>query len=388
MRVAPLLALTVATFALGFGELMLTGILPDVARGLHVTLAAAGTLVGAYALVFALVSPPLAVVLQWIDRRTALVAALLVVSLANAGAAAGGDFGAVLAMRVAAAVGSAVASTLALASVDSVAGELSRGRAHGIVFAGFSAAATLGVPLGIVIADRWSWRWAFAGVALAACIAALLVALLVQRVPRGEPVAWPDLTRVIARRPLMLTLAVSLLNLSAQYIVYTYIRPYLDATGGFDATTVAWLLMAFGAAGIVGNVAGGELVDRFGSHRTTLICLAGTLVVYLCFDAALRTLSGAALAMVAWALVSWGFAPAVNRRLADDARAAPEIGLALNLTAFNGGIAIGAAVGGAVIAQRGLAALPYAGSAVLAAAFVVAWLNPAAPPARSYGAPP
>ncbi len=376
MQLVPLLALTVATFALGFGELMIAGILPNVAGDLHITLAATGALVGVYALTFAVVSPPLAVVMTRFERRTALIAALLVVTLANVAAAAGAGFTAVLVLRAIAAAASAVATTIALASVDALSDPASRGRAHGIVFAGFSAAATLGVPFGVLIAERWSWRYAFAAVAISALLAAVLVAFALPRVPRATPLRWNDLARVIAHRPLQLTIAVSLLNLSAQYIVTTYIRPYFDATGHFGPTTVAGLLLLFGAMGIAGNVVTGGLVDRFGSYRTILACIGGTLAIFLAFGIAMQTLAGAALAMSAWAFVSWGFAPAVNQRLGEDAHAAPEIGLALNLTAFNAGIALGSTAGGIVIANAGPLGLPFAGAAILAAALGVAWRNP------------
>jgi len=380
VRLGPLLALTVATFALGFGELMIAGILPDAARDLHVSVGTAGSLVGVYALVFATLSAPLALALARVERRTALVAALLLVAAANAGAAAGGGFAVVLAMRVLAAAGSAVATTIALAAVDALADAPSRGRAHGIVFAGFSAAATLGVPLSVLVADRWSWRDAFAGVAVSAFIAATLVALTVPRLPRARPLAWNALASVLLHRPLVMTLAVSLLTLTAQYLVFTYIRPYVDATGGFDATVVAALLLLYGGVGIAGNLAGGALVDRYGAARTILACVGGMLAVYLGLGLLMRTLPGAVLALVVWALVSWGYAPAVNQRLASEARGAPELALALNLAAFNAGIAIGSAAGAITIAIGGPLALPAAGAVVLAGALVVAWKTPNAEP--------
>jgi predicted MFS family arabinose efflux permease len=379
VRLVPLLALTVATFSLGFGELMIAGILPNVARDLHVTLAATGALVGVYALTFAVVSPPLAIVMTRIERRTGLIAALLIVACAN-GEAAAGDFGQILALRAVAAAGSAVATTIALASVDALSDLRSRGRAHGIVFAGFSAAATLGVPFGVLIAERWSWRYAFAAVAVSALVAAVLVALALPRVPRATPLTWRDLARVIAHRPLQLTILVSLLNLSATYIVTTYIRPYLDATGHFDPATDAGLLLLYGAVGVVGNVVTGGFVDRFGSYRTILACIAGTLAIFLVFGAAMQTLAGAALIISAWAFVSWGFAPAVNQRLGEDAHAAPEIGLAFNLTAFNAGIALGSTAGGIALANAGPLSLPFAGAALLAVALAVAWRNPSPAP--------
>ncbi len=376
MRIAPLLALTVATFALGFGELMIAGILPDVARDLHVSLGAAGALVGAYASMFVIVSAPLAIAATRLERRTALIGALVLVALANAVVLAGGDFTLVLAMRVVAAAGSAIATPIALASVDALSGPSARGRAHGVVFAGFSAAATIGVPLGVLIADRLNWRYAFGCVSASALAAAVLIAFVMPRVPRGTELAWPDVARVVRQRPLQLTIAVSLLNLAAQYLVLTYIRPFIDATGRFDSPAVAALLLLYGAFGIVGNVAGGSLVDRYGSYRTILFCLAGNVVVFLGFGVALRTWSGAVAAMIAWALVSWGFAPAVNQRLGEDARAAPELGLALNLTAFNAGIAFGSLAGGVVIANGGPLALPLAAAVILGVAAIVAWRNP------------
>ncbi len=90
----------------------------------------------------------------------------------------------------------------------------------------------------------------------------------------------------------------------------------------------------------------------------------------------MRTPIGAAFAVIAWALTSWGFAPAVNRQLAEGAQGAPEIGLALSLTAFNAGIAIGSAVGGVVIATAGPLALPGAGAAILTIALPRASAHP------------
>jgi DHA1 family purine base/nucleoside efflux pump-like MFS transporter len=380
VRIGPLLALTVATFSLGFGELMIAGILPNVAHDLHVTLAATGALVGVYALTFAVVSPPLAVVMTRVERRTAIIAALLVMAAANGAAAAGGGFAAILVLRAIAAAGSAVATTIALASVDLLADPESRGRAHGIVFAGFSAAATLGVPFGVLIAERWTWRYAFGAVAVSALLAAVLIAYALPRVPRAKPLTWTDLARVIAHRPLQLTIAVSLLNLTATYIVTTYIRPYMDATGHFDPTTVAGLLLLYGAMGIVGNVVTGGLVDRFGSYRTIIACIGGTLAIFLVFGIAMQTLVGAALAMGGWAFAAWGFGPAVNQRLGEDAMAAPEIGLAFNFTAFNAGIALGSTVGGIAIANAGPLSLPFAAAATLAVALGIAWRNPSVAP--------
>ena len=68
--------LALAAFAIGTEAFVIAGLLPAIAADLQVSISAAGQLVTAYALVYAVGSPILAVMLNNIDRRTVLILAL------------------------------------------------------------------------------------------------------------------------------------------------------------------------------------------------------------------------------------------------------------------------------------------------------------------------
>ncbi len=364
--------LAFVTFALGFGELMIAAILPAIAADLHASIALAGQLVTVYALTFALLAPPLAVRLRTRPAKAVLIGGLLVVAAAN-GVAAGADaIGLLLLARIVAAIGSAVATPLAIAAVDRVASAAMRGRAHGIVFTGFSLAAMLGVPLGAVIAARFGWRWTFAGCAGLAAAAAVGT---LSAIPPGTDAAaltWSGLVRTLTQPAVRRALIVSAAFLSASYTVFTYFRPYFGRAESGGVTSIVWLFAVYGAVGIVGTLLGGWAVDRFGARPTLLASIAGSGITFAALPFASRSLTGSSVGVALWALTSWGFAPAVNRQLEQDAREMRDVAFALNLTAFNIGIAGGSALGGAAIAVGGISNVPYAAAALCAVAFGVA----------------
>jgi predicted MFS family arabinose efflux permease len=375
LRAGPVIALTAATFAVGLGELAVAGILPVVAGDLRVTIPIAGQLIGFYALVFAVLTPPLAAVFGGTRRQRGLVIGLGTVALANIIAVAAPDYLTLLGSRLLAAAGSALVSPLALSLIDDVVPIERRGRAQGIVFAGFSVAMTVGVPLGALIADHFGWRWVFAGIALACALAAVLGAR--QRIaPAAATPAW-TFARSGLTPAVMRLLTISFLILAAQYAVFTYLRPYLSETGGYGIGASAFLLFLLGAFGIAGNIVGGFAFDRWGAKKTIVACVAANIVLFV----ALRFLPGplpvTATLFVLWAIASWAYSPSVNVELAASTGEQRDVALALNMTAFNLGIAGGSALGGAVIVTSGIANVVLLGALLLVPALVLSATLPA-----------
>jgi DHA1 family inner membrane transport protein len=354
MRILPLFALAFATFALGLGELMLAGILPAIASDIGVSIPLAGQLVTVYALTFAALSPPLAFALRNVNARRTLIASLVGVAIANAAAA-----------------GSAVATPLALGAVDRVTAQEMRGRAHGIVFTGFSLAAMLGVPLGALIATHFGWRWTFACVAVLALAAALGIAKTTPAVAAASPLPRSALRHIIRLAPLRRTLVISTLFMTAQYTVFTYFRPYFAQRSGAGVDAVVVLLFVYGALGIAGTLIGGWTMDRYGTRPALLCALGGCTLGFVLLALVSSTFAGSVVAVALWALTAWGFGPVVTRRLDDEAGPARGIALALNLTAFNIGIAAGSAVGASVIIVSGVRALPLVAASLTLIAYLI-----------------
>ncbi|KDN81098.1 hypothetical protein KCH_71920 [Kitasatospora cheerisanensis KCTC 2395] len=95
------------TFAVGTDAFVTAGFLPAMAGALHVSTATAGQSVSLFAGVYALASPLLAVATARLPRRTLLVAALVLLTAANALSALAPTYAVLLVGRVLAALGAA-----------------------------------------------------------------------------------------------------------------------------------------------------------------------------------------------------------------------------------------------------------------------------------------
>lgn len=132
------------------------------------------------------------------------------------------------------------------------------------VFAGFSIASIIGIPIGTMISTTFSWHDSFWMVTGIATLVLIGLALLVPRedtATKGSLLAQFSLLKD-ARILLGVGLVVSVC--AGQYTFYTYIRPLLSTMMGFSIGTLNWILLGMGVAFIIGNKFGGYLADMGG----------------------------------------------------------------------------------------------------------------------------
>jgi predicted MFS family arabinose efflux permease len=106
-------------------------------------------------------------------------------------------------------------------------------------------------------------------------------------------------------------------------------------------------------------------------------CVATNIAIFIVLRAVHGPLTAVALLFVLWAIVSWAYSPAVNVELSTHTGEQRDVALALNMTAFNLGIAGGSALGGAVIATGGIANIVLLGAALLFPALILGSMLPA-----------
>ncbi|MGV9539424.1 MFS transporter, partial [Streptosporangium sandarakinum] len=146
--------LGLAVFAQGTSEFMLSGLIPEIAGDLGVSVPAAGTLTSAFAVGMIVGAPLMAVLsLRW-PRRRALLVFLVAFTLVHVAGAVTADFGVLLVTRVVAALANAGFLAVGLATASGLAGPAAKGRATAVLLGGVTLACVAGVPAGAVLGMR------------------------------------------------------------------------------------------------------------------------------------------------------------------------------------------------------------------------------------------
>jgi predicted MFS family arabinose efflux permease len=364
--------LATGTFAAGTSAQVIAGVLPEVSASLHVSVAATGQLLTAFALTYAVASPLLAAATGRWERRRLLVAAMAMMAVGNALAAVAPNYATLFAARMFTALGAAVYTPTATTVATELNPPERRARAIATVFGGLTMALVIGIPLGSLLAEPLGYKGVFALVAVLIAIAAVAVWFMVPSVPAPPVVGLRDRLRVVADRRVMPMLVVTLLVSVAGISVYTYLTELLADVADVHGGMLSLLLFIYGLGGVLGNVMGGLVTDRFGSRVPLVISLAGCVVAMALLPWVASTgFVGAAVVLVVWGMATWSINPPMQNRLVDIAPKTAGLVLAINAAAIYLGVGLSGVAGGLVISFSGTRALGPVAAVVAAVALIV-----------------
>lgn len=362
----PLLALAAGAFGIGVTEFSPMGLLPVIATDLGVSIPTAGLLISAYALGVMLGAPLMTLTTGRMRRRTLLIGLAAIFTFGNVLAAVSDSYGMLLAARIITSlnhgaffgVGSIVAASV-----------VPPGRSAGAVaamFMGLTIANVVGVPLATWVGDQMGWRAAFWGISGLGVVTMIALRLTLPDRPAPQGGSPINELRVLTRRTVLGALALTVLGSSAMFTVFTYIAPILHSATGASVEFVTAMLVVYGIGLTVGNWLGGRYADR-SVDRTLIVTLAGLCLVLIAF-ALLMPFRGPTIMLIfLWGVASFALVPPLQVWVMNAASEAPNLASAVNIGAFNLGNAIGAALGGGVIATGlGYPAVSIAG-AIMAA---------------------
>ena len=153
-----LIWLALGAFAIGTEGFMIAGLLPALARDLNVGLPAAGSLVTAFSLVYAICAPVMAVLTAGVERRRVLALAIGSFALANLLAALAPNYSSLLAARLLLALSAASFTPAATGYAATLGGGRRHGLAISIVTNGLTLAIVIGAPFGALVGQGSGWR--------------------------------------------------------------------------------------------------------------------------------------------------------------------------------------------------------------------------------------
>lgn len=369
-----LLALAVGGFAIGTGEFVMMGLLPQVASDLSVSIPRAGQLISVYALGVVVGAPLLTAASVRFRRKTVLLVLMSWFAAGNLLSAIAPTFGLVMLGRFV----SGLPHGAFFGAGAVVAGSLvERNRANSamaVMFAGLTVANIVGVPLTTILGQHTGWRAVYAIVGL---IGLLAVAAIAVAVPGDAAPADPEHEvsivhelRAFAKPEVWLVLGVAMLGGGGLFATFSYITPMMTNVTHYADSSITWLLVLFGLGMTVGNLAGARIADRFPT-RTLLFSLVAEIVVAVAFLGADHNRITAAIAIFLFPLTSLAGLPTLQGRIIALAGGAPNLAAASIQAAFNIANSIGAYLAGLAIS----AGYGYSSPNVVAAVLVVIGLG-------------
>ena len=364
------LALAAGGFGIGTGEFAIMGLLPDVATTYGVSVPVAGYVITAYALGVVIGAPIIAVLAARLTRHLLLLSLMGLFAAGNILSALAPDFWTFTALRFISGLPHGAYFGVAALVAASMAPIHKRARAVGRVMLGLTIATLLGTPLATFFGQLFSWRAAFL---MVGGIALLTVALLWMFQPRDKVQDGASIWRELGafrRIQVWLSLGIASVGFGGMFAVFSYIAKTTTDVAMMPVSTVPIVLALFGIGMNVGNVVGSRLAD---------LSLNGTIGGMLAFNVVLMTIFGLTahnpyMLCLCVFLIGCGFAacPAVQTRLMDVAADAQTLAAASNHSAFNIANALGAWLGGLVIALGyGYASTGYVGALLSFAGLLV-----------------
>ena len=340
--------LGLAVFAQATSEFMLSGLGPDIAQDLGVSIPTTGWLTSGFALGMIVGAPAVAVLgARWPRRRTLLVTLTVFLAVHVVGALTS-DFTVLLVTRVLAALANAGFLAIALATAAALVGPDAKGRATSVLLGGTTLACIVGVPAGAVLGRYLGWRSAFWAVAIISLPALLgILRSIPARTPGPATVGRFSLSPRLA----VLLLLGALVN-GATFCSFTYLSPVLTEVTGLGAGWVPVMLALFGLGSFAGVTVAGRYADR---RDDRLVLVAGGILLLGWCAFALTT--AYVVPIVALVLVQGALSFAVGSTLISYALYAgtesPVLTGGLATAALNVGAAAGPLLGGLAIGTGG-----------------------------------
>jgi MFS transporter, DHA1 family, inner membrane transport protein len=354
-------ALLFGNFVIGTGVLLPAGLLNQLMTELDVTAATAGLLLLASGLVVGIGAPLLAGLTTRIDRRTLLVAAMVLYGLGHLASAFAPSFWPLLIIRILMVSAAGIFSPQAAAAVSLMLPVERRPSAIAFIFIGWSVASVLGIPLGTILGASIGWREVYGIMALLSVLSAIAVWMTLPKGLYGTPLSLASWSKVATSPALIFVLAVTLLSFSGQFVVFGYLGPILKQVSNATPSQISLAFFIAGAAGLLGNTLASRLVRSISVSTVIAAALLSICIGYFVFALMFGNYMGSVAGFAMWGFGTFASNSLQQSRLVQLAPVLASATVALNTSVVYLGQAIGSGIGGTLIKNGANVSMPWTG---------------------------
>lgn len=367
------LAMSLAAFALVASEFMPVSLLTPLAAELQITEGQVGQGISVSGLFALLTSLLIAGVAARVERKRLLLALTVLMIVSGTVVALAPNYPVFMLGR--ALIGVAIGGfwSLSAATAMRLVPEPQVPRALAIVNGGNALATVIAAPLGSFVGGLIGWRGAFFCVVPVATLAAAWLMISLPSIKAQGVAKNSSLLHLMKRTPVALGMLAVSVFFMGQFMLFTYLRPFLEAVTQVSASGLSLILLALGLAGFAGTL----VIERF--LKKSLFLTLGIIPLVMAGIALALVMFGSSTAITTLLLGLWGLvataAPVgwwtwLSKTLPDDA----ETGGGLMVAIIQLAIASGAIVGGLMFDLSGYQATFELSAAVLSVAALLTWL--------------
>lgn len=374
-----LLALAISAFGIGTTEFVPVGLLASIANDLNIGITLAGLLISGYAIGVAVGAPILTALTNRMSRKSLLMTLMVVFIIGNAIAALSPSFEILLIARFIAAFSHGVFFSIGATIAVQLVSPEKKGSAIALMFTGLTIAIVTGVPLGTFIGQAFGWRATFWGVALLGVIAIISSAALIPKnLKQSPPAKFSDMFRLLTNGRLVLGFLITAFGYGGTFVAFTYLTPLLHDVTGLSPGMINVILIFYGVAVAFGNSAGGKLANKNPLRALFwMFIIQAAVLILLTFLAPFKV--AGVIGVILMGLLAFMNVPGLQLYVVQLAEkyvpSAVDVASAINIAAFNVGIAIGSIVGGVVIDSMGLVHTPWVGALMVLVAILLTGIS-------------
>ena len=345
-----LLALLFGGLGIGITEFVMMGLLPDIAKDLHISIPEAGHLISAYALGVVIGAPLLVVIAGSFPPKKILLVLMVMFTVFNGLSAFAPGYTTLFIARLLAGlphgaffgVGSVVASRIAEKGKEA--------QSVSIMFAGLTIANIFGVPLGTFIGHHYSWRSTFVIIVLVGLVTLLSLKLWMPALPATENRNLKKELSFFKHPESWLIIFMIAIGTGGLFSWFSYIAPLLTDVSGFKADSITYVLVLAGFGMFVGNLAGGKLADRISPAKASLsLLLAMALALFIIHYVAYNQTLSLIMTFITGAIAFASAAP-IQMLMINSSKGSEMLAASVSQASFNIGNALGAFLGGLPLA--------------------------------------
>ncbi|MCA2503993.1 MFS transporter [Staphylococcus xylosus] len=367
--------LTLGMFALGMDTYIVAGLLPDMGRTFNKSSAEIGQGVTVFTLFFALSAPIFSTILAKHSVKKTLLIALLTFGIANVITMLSMNYTMYILSRCIAGLGAGLFSPMAVSSGGHLVDRKHKGKALAFIVGGMSVGTVVGVPVGLQLANLLNWRWTIGVIVIISIIAFISIFVLL---PNFKLPATPSLKErfsLFVNPHVLRVVSVTVCAAIASLGLYTYLSQVINEY--LSPGYISLFLTAWGIGGLIGSFGVGFIIDKFKDTKHLMLTILIILALSILFIPILIKVPYLSVVpFILWGAMGWATqAPQQHILLKNHAKHG-SASVALNSSINYLGSALGAALGGVLLANGlNINVLIYSAFAVVVLGILIQLLN-------------